>query len=158
MLQGRLEYAWRNGKVEQSVALFLWTARLDLPELGADRFVRGVLGEISVSVEHPVRQPLPDVVVHAMDLVGLVHLLAHDLPVRFVGARLARHSEQGEMLRQQLVLGEIVDRRQELSSREIARPAENHHRARVGNLALPGYTRGANHRKRLRSLHAFFTA
>ena len=49
----------------------------------------------------------------------------------FVGLRAAGESDNGERRRKLSFVGEIVQRRDELAMREVARRAENHQHARL---------------------------
>jgi len=158
VFEGRLEHAGRNRQIEKSVLLLVRGARLDLLEPLLDVPVGVVLREIAAGVERPLTEPLPDVVVDFVDLVGVRHRLAHQGAIPFVGILIARHAQQGEVVRQELLLRQIVDRRDELALGEIAGPAEDHHRARVGLVTASTLSWRADQRHRNRSSHDFFTA
>src|SRR5437870_2200091 len=65
-----------------------------------------------------------------MDLVGRV------LPERLVGQVVPRRSHNGKTCGQGALLGEVVQRRQQLAAAEVARGAEDDHDRRVGDAVV----------------------
>src|SRR5580658_7077345 len=77
------------------------------------------------------RKPLPQVRVNRGG-GEFADLLADLVTELFAGHLVARKSHQREVLGEQLVLGEIVKRRNELALGQVARRPKDHHDARVG--------------------------
>src|SRR4051812_46129182 len=72
-----------------------------------------------------------------MDLVRLLDRLAHARAKHVVVvARLTADAEYGELRIDEPLLHQLVQRRHQLALGEIAHRAEDHHRARIGTLAL----------------------
>jgi hypothetical protein len=129
----RLEGAGRDGQIEEAVAVR--RSGFDLSESFANVVVCFLPREIAAGVERTLAQPLPDVVTNCVYLVGPSQRFADECAVRVVGAGLARDAEQGEAVREKLLLGEVIDGGNELPPRQVSSAAENYQRARIRHLA-----------------------
>jgi hypothetical protein len=72
----------------------------------------------------------------------LVERLAHPVAEDLHGQGLARHADERDLPREKAVLGQVVERGNELAPREIARGAENHDGARIARPLAPVVPRG----------------
>ena len=158
MLESRLENARRNRQIEQSVSLLHWRTRLDLREPLLDVHIGVVFREISACVKRPLAEPLPDVVVDLVDLVGVGHRFAHYRAITLIGVLITRYAQQREVVGQKLLLSQVIDGWNELALGEVARATEDHHCARVSLVAVSAFSRRAHQRNGNRSSHDFFTA
>ena len=70
----------------------------------------------------------------------------------------ARYAEQSEVVRKELLFGEIVNRGYQLALCQIPRGPENNHSARIRLVAAAVWPARAYEGNRLGSLHDFFTA
>ena len=88
--------------------------------------------ERAADVEDPARERLEDGVVDRLRARVGLERLAHLLAVPLVAAVVAaRHADQRERRRQHVAQRQVVERRQQLAVREVARGAEDHERARA---------------------------
>ena len=115
---------WSFGPLQ----LQLWNSIrvLDFLQTLPDVRVSVVLAEVPAGIKRPLAQPLPNLVVDFVDLVGAGHCFPHHRPIAIVGILIARNAEQRKVFRQQLLLREVIDRRNELSLGEIAGAAKNY--------------------------------
>ena len=92
------------------------------------------LHEIAGEVVEALDEPVPGGLI---DAAGgeLVDFLGGALAVDLGGEILARDSDDGEVFRKQVALGEIVERRDQLSLGEVAARAEDHDGARTAGFA-----------------------
>jgi hypothetical protein len=118
-----------GGQVEEPVerdAGFL----VELLELLVEPLVDGVVVEGARHVADLLEQLLEHLRVGLAARVLLDRLARHRAVVVVRDVR-ARHSDQVEALRQRPLMGQVVDRRQQLAVGEVPRAAEDDHRRRV---------------------------
>ena len=127
----RLEHTRRHRQIEQPVALLRRAIAFDLLEPRADRLIRTAVGGVGRHVEEAPAERLPEAVVDPMHLLGRVERLAHLGAKAVVRLLVARHAEHREVLVREVLLHELVDRRQQLAPTEVAQRADDDHRARV---------------------------
>jgi len=158
MLERRLEDAWRNRQIEDAIPIRLSRRRFDLAKALPNRLVGAVGAEVSAGVKRPLAEPLPNVLLHLVDVLRLIHRLPHQRSISLIGVLISGDAQKCEIVGQKLLLGEVVNGRDELSLGQIASSAEDDHRARVGLVATARRTRRAHERNRTWCLHDFFTA
>ena len=90
--------------------------------------------EIAVHIVQPAQEPLPKIAVHTV--AGKLLDIVSDPLAEFVFRDLsARHPDHREFARQQLIGGQIVERRNQLAAGEVSGRAENHHGAGISRSA-----------------------
>src|SRR5207253_1464796 len=136
-----------------------------LLELRAHGVVQAAIAEIAGHIMHVSTESLPDCVVDFT--ARLRDCVTHALLKDTMLERLARDAQHREILGHEILCNEIVDRRQQHATREVAGSAEDDHRAarrfafrrrRSGVRYVTHHLRGLA-RARLRArAHVFFTA
>ena len=128
----RLEHARRHGEIENPIAFSGSAPLLELGEPLANRLVVRSVGEVGRNEVETLADLLPDGVIELPDFVRLRERLAHLLAERVVGLRrVAADAEHLELLVDEVLVEQLVDRRQQLATTQIAQRAEDHHRARI---------------------------
>ena len=91
---------------------------------------RGIV-EISTDVIDAADKPFPQIVINGAS--GELLKVFGELLSRIVVAhRTAAHADHGELARQQLLAGEVVESGNQLASGQVAGKAENHHDTWIG--------------------------
>ncbi len=110
---------------------------VDVSQNAAQLFINLRIVEIARDVVNPAREPMPQV---RIDLGGgkIADLLADHVAKLLAVHLIASHAHQRKFLRKQIILGEIVERRDQLALGQVARSAEYHHHARIGRPARAG--------------------
>ena len=126
----RRERLRRHGEVVEPVAAGA-ALGVDLLEHAPDPVLALLVVELGADVAHPGRERVPHVLAERVARV-LLHRLLHRGGELRRAARRARDADDRELLRQELAVGERVERRDQLPLRQVARGAEDHDRARLG--------------------------
>src|SRR4029077_523956 len=127
----------RSGEVEKIVTVGVML--LIDPGKGVFQLVVGSrIVEIPTYITYAVDKPFPQ---FGIDRAGGELLKTFgDLPSRVVIAHgTAAHADHGELARQQLLAGEVVESRYQLSAREVAGKAEDHHDTRISCTPYPRF-------------------
>src|SRR5208282_518849 len=133
LLDDRAEKSGRGGQVVEKV-LMSPVILIDLVEKVVELRVEFVVFEVSGKVVETAGEPLPELVFGTFAAIGadvVVNPLAE-----FIGRQLgASHANHGELAGEQVGAGEVVERRDQHASGEIAGRAEDHHDARIALFA-----------------------
>ncbi len=123
----------RRGQIEDGIALASSLA-VGLRQPALQFRVRLGIVERAPDVGEPVRERVPDGLVDRLRARMLLERFAHLLAVSLVAAVVrARNADQREGGREHVAQRQVVERRQQLAVRQVARGAEDDERPRAGN-------------------------
>ena len=120
----------RHGEVVEAVAAGA-ALGVELLEHLPDAILALLVVELGADVAHPRGEPVPDVLPERIAR-ELLHRLLHRGGELLRRLRRARDADDRELLRQQLAVGERVERGDQLALRQVARGTEDHDGARLG--------------------------
>src|SRR6266481_107632 len=128
LLRDVSEECGAGGKVEEEISLRIVGLVHCSQRLGQARVELRVM-KFTAHITDPADEPVAELWIHGAGSKGL-QFFSQDLPVLLLGVVIASHPHHGKIGRQQLALGKVIQRREELARGEVARAAENHHGAR----------------------------
>jgi len=124
------EKIWRCGEIEEiifgNIELFIQIFEQFLQILE-----RLFVGEIAARVMRPLDEPVDQIFINVLaDKFGQI---GSDFRLKFLTRKfLPPDTDDGERIRQKILLRQIVERGEKFAFRQIARRAENNHRAGIG--------------------------
>ena len=123
------EEVGRGGEVKEIVAVavvFLVNPGQRLLQL----VVSSGIVEISTHIIYAADKPFPQI---SSDVAGgeLLEIFRELLPCIIIAHGAAAHADHGELARQQLLAGEVVESGNQLAARQVAGEAEDHHDTRI---------------------------
>ena len=121
-----------GGEIEQAVAAGP-VLLVELVEVGREGVEGLGIGEIEVLVEDPLGERVPGVLVEREDPAVLLERLADLAPERLVVVRPPADRHEQELVRQQVVPPQLVERRHDLAMGEVAGRPEQHEDRRIGD-------------------------
>ena len=143
-------------QIEQAIAGGL-VLTCDVLQMQAEIVVERLLTEVALYVGHATRQALPGRFIDRVDAAFAVRVA--DEALQFLAQAVAPvvftprgdiDTDDGEVLRQQIGMREVVQGRHQQAMRQIAAGAEDHHRARTRKLRLSPW-RGVDELRRART-------
>src|SRR5271166_1614480 len=131
MLDDDAEKVGRGRHIEKEIAV-LAVIVIDLPETIFEARISGGIVEISADVVDALDEVIPDFCIDGA--AGKFLEIFSGLFARVLVAHgTAAEADDGEIGREQLLAGEIVERGDELAAREVSGKAEDDHDAGVGH-------------------------
>ena len=104
---------------------------VDMGEAFGEAMLERFVPEVGRDVVHPSCELIPDVLPEGIARV-LLHRFFHPRAEAVVALLGPRGADDRELLREQVAVGERVERGNELALRQVAGRAEDHERARIG--------------------------